>query len=84
MDSQGQRPPLTQLLVDEFDMGGGPPPISNDTLIDGQQPSEKTSLRRLSPTPGAVSCWAGGTNRFDRRRGRVMAIGQSAQHGVPI
>lgn len=26
MDSQGQRPPLTQLLVDEFDMGGGPPP----------------------------------------------------------
>ena len=53
-------------------------------LIDGQQPSEKTSLRRLSPTPGAVSAWAGGTNRFDRRRGRVMAIGQPAQHGVPI
>ena len=63
---------------------GDHPLISNDTLIDGQQPSEKTSLRRLSPTLGTVSSWAGGTKRFDRRRGRVMAIGQPAQHGVPI
>ena len=56
---------------------GDQPRISRDARMEGQHPSEKTSLRHCSLGPLARPSEAGGTNRLDRRRGRVMAVGQS-------
>ena len=62
---------------------GDQPRISRLARIDAQHPSEKTSLCWTSAN-GCDDFCAAGTNRLDRRRVRVGAIGLSAKLQAPI